>query len=381
MSGAADKMTFEERIPRESKAGAFAGEDSVLEVNDPLEYIVKKRSTIYFGRHILHYDMDDLIGWKGLTYVWGTIWTSASVWEKLITNIIIFTVVAIITFYYSGSPKSTKYLNRIIRYLNMSVAFLISLYVSKTVQRWWSVREDCLGLLWTSILNLQQILSVYLKEEDEHFKYLILRYGLLSHALIYKQAQITSHHLEDLLKMGLLTPEELVNLKPLPFKAQAVWVWQMQLLNHLIWEKEKLPKGLVKNITDQLMNGRDSIRRMFSFIESQVPYPYIHLLAFIIHIFHLILPVVAGINFSVVIKNQTEHPFSTVVAIFMVLFFTVIYQGILDISDQLENPLGDDEIDFPRMAYHLSMKECGEAFITAGKTRPFLDDELIKGMN
>jgi len=288
---------------------------------------------------------------------------------------LVITAISAICTYYTKIPSTTDHMLKIVTLLNILVALLLGIYLSKKISRWWQVREECLGTLWGSITNLCQLLAVYLGQDDEHYKYRVLRYGLLSHALVYKQAQITTHVLQDLLTMGLLTPDELLSLKQIPHKAQVVWIWQTQLLNHLIWEEEKLPKALIKNVTDQLLAGRDSIRRLFSFVETQVPFPYTHMLALTVHTFHIILSMVCGINICVALSSEPVKLAKLVLYIFLVVVFCLLYQGILDISVKLENPLGNDDIDFPRMAYHLTIKETGEAFFRAGMTKPFANME------
>ena len=53
----------------------------------------------------------------------------------------------------------------------------------------------------------------------------MLRYGLLSHALLYKQARGEDEQLDDLVAAGVLTPTEQAALQPLPSKPLVVWAW------------------------------------------------------------------------------------------------------------------------------------------------------------
>ena len=85
---------------------------------------------------------------------------------------------------------------RAISMFNALVAFLMGLFLCSIIDGWWIVRQDCIGKLWNCILNLCQVIAVHLPEKDMEIKLLILRYGLLSHALIYKYAQQTDDNLQ-----------------------------------------------------------------------------------------------------------------------------------------------------------------------------------------
>merc|ERR1711879_945989 len=72
----------------------------------------------------------------------------------------------------------------------------------------------------------------------------------------------------------------------------------------------------------------------------------------------------------------------SVLAIVILLLFGVLYQGIMELSEKLSNPLGADDIDLPEAAYHNFMHQECEAFFDASKHRFWmsegdLEDERI----
>ena len=88
---------------------------------------------------------------------------------------------------------------QMISMFNALVAFLMGLFLCSIIDGWWVVRQECIGKLWDCILNLCQVLAVHMPERtDMEIKMLVLRYGLLSHALIYKYAQQTDHNLQGI---------------------------------------------------------------------------------------------------------------------------------------------------------------------------------------
>eukprot|EP00494_Astrolonche_serrata_P028147 UN28412 len=180
----------------------------------------------------------------------GTVWNSSILWTKIIGSLIIFTGSAILTEFLKDDLKyfSTSDSLYICVFLNFSLAFLLGLYVTNKVSRWWKIREHCIGDLISATGNLTQLVSCYLEEEDDQYKHLVVRYCLLSHALVYKQSTTTSDFLEDLVNMNLLTTDEMSNLKVVPYRAQIAWLWLMQLFKHLLWDEELIPVSLTKLI-------------------------------------------------------------------------------------------------------------------------------------
>jgi len=343
--------------------------------DDPMRYVKTIGKTVFFGKQIYQYDFDDVTSMSALFYWNGTVFKSSAVWEKLISCFVIAVVSAFLCYVVIDDIKNmtTTFMFQICIYLNALTAFLLGFYLSSKIGRWWTIRDKCIGGLRGAISNLITICSVYLDDDMDDFKHLVLRYALLSHALVYIQAQKRNDDLQDLIAMELITKDEFLTLKKLPpqAKAEAVWIWISQVFRHLIWEDKQIPKLLVKNVHDQLMNGRDSVRQVFAFIDTQLPLPYTHLLSLTVHISHLCLAVVCGINAIIAVVNK--HTAEFVLQFVLLGSFCILYQGILVIGNKIENPLGFDTIDFPRLQYHIAIKESCLSFIKAGAVKPFLN--------
>jgi hypothetical protein len=58
---------------------------------------------------------------------------------------------------------------------------------------------------------------------------------------------------------------------------------------------------------------------------------------------------------------------------FILLFIPAIYQGLLSMENDLRNPFGDDEIDFPRAAYRAGTFKRHQEYAEMGKSLPFHD--------
>jgi hypothetical protein len=76
--------------------------------------------------------------------------------------------------------------------VNAALAVRAGPYVGLAVSRWWAVRKDGVGALWGAVDDLAVWSACFFNSgtlADHSARALVLRYGLLSHALLYKQAR------------------------------------------------------------------------------------------------------------------------------------------------------------------------------------------------
>jgi hypothetical protein len=62
---------------------------------------------------------------------------------------------------------------------------------------------------------------------------------------------------------------------------------------------------------------------------------------------------------------------------FILLFIPGIYQGLLSMENDLRNPFGEDEIDFPRAAYRTGMFKRHKEYNVSAKDLPFHDKDCM----
>lgn len=71
------------------------------------------------------------------------------------------------------------------------LTYILGLYVSLGLSRWWAIRTY-LSTFWGAYENLVMLVGTYIKDDSEENRKVrdtVVRYGLLSHALIYRAAQ------------------------------------------------------------------------------------------------------------------------------------------------------------------------------------------------
>lgn len=270
--------------------------------------------------------------------------------------------------------------------------FLLGPYVGTSVSRWWQIRKDCVGGLWGAIDDLSAYAAAWFSRRsapDRAARALVLRLGLCSHALLYKQARGEDGDLEDLQDLvmgGLLLEHEAVALADLPSKSQVVWAWMT-----LFWTRalegsldcSAVPHAAAVSpmIFSKCMAGRGAIGMALAFIDTQQPFPYVHLLAVITDVALLVNAVSVGLHTGRQLASTSHcagQPSPCAAALFVesrlnvcvlvllaavrVAAFTLIYNGLLAIGISLDNPIGDDPADLPGLAYQVFMRNECEGF-------------------
>ena len=195
--------------------------------------------------------------------------------------------------------------------------------------------------------------------------------GLLSHALLYKEARNEADQLEDVVAAGLLLEHEAQALQPLASKPAVVWAWQTHFWTRALHgELGTTPIAhapqLAPLVMSKCMQGRGAIGTTLTYIDSQQPFPYVHLLALLTDMALCVNSATVGLQTGRQIYDpstlRAELPLLAICAFVRVASFVLIYNGLLAISVHLENPLGDDPADLPALAYQVWMKRECESF-------------------
>jgi len=257
--------------------------------------------------------------------------------------------------------------------------FLLGPFVGTVGHRWWSIRKDCVGGLWGVVDDLSTFAAGWFASKslpDRTARALVLRLGLLSHALLFKQARGEDDDLDDVIQAGLLLPHEAAALAPLTSKAQVVWAWQLRLWTRLLsgdFGASPIPHAthVAPLVMERCVQGRAAIGTAMAFIDTQQPFPYVHLLSMITDVSLMVNSIYVGIHTGRELQDDKmrwsgSHLFNVglliAFAALRVASFALIYVGLLAIGAALDNPMGGDPADLPELAYQVYMKNECEAF-------------------
>lgn len=245
------------------------------------------------------------------------------------------------------------------------VAFLLGMFVTTTFTRWWSCREK-LGVIMNSTSLMAMAVNNYLPT-DHHSQEIgkkLLRWMHLAHCLVYKQAN-EDYTFADLVEAEVATDEEVERLRSiigvnLP---GVVYGWCMHAVKTLIMDHKLSPVTIVNSSVAYIQNSFTAAQELIAFINTQIPYAYLHLLTLTTKV-HLAFIVFYG---GGIISGGLEAEEWTRVLFGYVIIITnnFIYEGLLHIHAMLSNPLGDDDGDFPTHLYVSNTISLCSAFETA----------------
>merc|ERR1719451_66484 len=102
----------------------------------------------------------------------------------------------------------TQSLEALAEYMNGFCPFVLGLYVSLALTRWWALRVQALGSVFDAVANTALIVSCALPNpEHSAVRDLVVKWGMASIFLLVKAARGDSRD-EDLAQKGLLSSQE-----------------------------------------------------------------------------------------------------------------------------------------------------------------------------
>jgi len=233
------------------------------------------------------------------------------------------------------------------------VSFLLGLFQSTTFARWWSTREK-LGNVMNHICYTSIALTRCVPGDPgivnsaANLREKVIRWLNLTHAMIYKHAN-QEVDLADLTGSNHLTNEEAEILMSAPNLPGATFDWAMGGLRELSIKNAITPPTVYPHMLASMSTIFMSLNEIAAFLETQLPYSYLHLLTLITKI-HLAF--VVFYSSGIIAGGYATESWARILFGFaLIIFNNIIYEGLLAIHDMLVNPLGNDEGDFPSGLY------------------------------
>lgn len=238
------------------------------------------------------------------------------------------------------------------RYMNMFIPFILGLYVALTLERWWTLRYEGLNKVLDAAQNIA-LVSVSQMPDRSFTPYhdQITRYALASVSLIVKTCRGDGN--VDRLGPdgdGLLTDEELEICREVPVRPRPalLWGWILALANK-VYEEQAIAPGKQRDVVFQCVQARTGIAVIWTYLGTQLPFTYVHLVTFLVNVNNLIAAVRSGVNFVHAMDAPDWWQAGTEVTSLGLV--TLLYQGLLSVSYVVQDPFGEDLLDFPVMAF------------------------------
>lgn len=298
---------------------------------------------------LFHYDLRKLIQVGGIfsSFQKGTVFMMDAICMKNVVQQLVMVSLAILVGALTGVGEDESSWQDLAAQINQLVPFVLGMYVSLSLARWWSLRERGLGGIFQALSDVCMLMSDSCTlDEYRPLHDQLAKFGLASVELVIKAAR-GIHKIDDLEEKKFLTEEELAILETLTLKQRsvAVWAWIAQTCRMGF---EGLPPPNFNLIQQRCIMATQSIQLIDMFLCTQLPFAYVHLLTWLVHVQNLVVALNAGLVISQSYDTDLQK---CIMEVLLALVVCLIYQGLLSISYVIEDPFGDDLMDFPVMAY------------------------------
>jgi hypothetical protein len=253
--------------------------------------------------------------------------------------------------------------------------FLMALYTSMSVSRWWTIRTQGIGAIKAATVDLEWTICQCVTQ-DETVLSAIRRYGRASLKLVFlwrraeESGPLSDSDKEQLQSPDLLTKDEVDQLKGLKHCLhETIWAWQISIVTML--KQEKLIKS--DSVYQLLMNhcemGRTAAQCIHTHLAVRIPMQYVHLLGFVVKLHNLILAVIMGTLFGVTIKQREYIICCQLFGRTLILPF--LFNAILLMNAELGDPFdGTGVDDFPDQNLIGGLEKDCNGFVKASQNMP-----------
>jgi len=274
----------------------------------------------------------------------------------------------------AGMEELEKFTN----YWNVFIPFILGLYISLNITRWWTLRTEGLGSVLDAAQNVVMLMcGIFPGAEwgDVHDQ--VLKYGLASISLIVNACRGN----EEITSLGpqgdnLFTPEEIEVVDSVPYRARPVlmWTWILMLLSK-VCDENNINAGKFRDVASECKKARNGISVIWSYLRTQLPFAYVHLVTFMVNLNNFFVSVKCGILFALAMKNE-QHS-QALNQFFFVCIVPPLYQALLTISYVIHDPFGEDLLDFPIMAFQEYVNESAVCMSSMGFRCPALSNPQL----
>lgn len=335
---------------------------------------------------ILWYDVREINGWKSLYLLTGTAFEDVRTWQTCSGYYFITVALSIYVYfrhknnyhllYNMASDEHIIELQSTLNYVSFLSTFMLGLFTSISISRWWTIRHDSLGGLMDVISEITMRIAMAMPTpEDRPIKDRILRLCLLSHRLIYDKARgtetvdaFTRHHVDT----GMMTQEELEELKDVDSKPQVVWIWICKLL-HKLNEKGRFKPAAQSTFMGTLENlcvkALLLVGDVFTYIENQPPYPYVHMMVAVTIVTNILLSIKCGFVIGASMY-PTFDGIEIALQVVQIFLYPLVLHAFLHTCFRVGNPFLTSKVDFPGYAYHCALRDQSDAFLEGAEHVP-----------
>jgi len=242
--------------------------------------------------------------------------------------------------------QNPEVLTSLSSYLNSFCPFILGLYLSAALNRWWTLRVEALGHHLDAICNIYMLVSVHCASPK--FVWSRERIQGLSLASVVFAARMTrgEDKVWDLVEQSMLTDVEAEALARVGIGERPMVCFA--LLYEVVWllcVKAGLPATNRAIFQKEAIRARDAVQKIHTYLGTQLPCSYVHTILVLVSWNNFFLGISGGVRIAVAWAQNQQT--TAIVAVVYVVVCPLIYSSLLCVSCFLEDPFGDELLDFP----------------------------------
>jgi len=266
-------------------------------------------------------------------------------------------------------------LHQLATQVNSFVPFALALFVGLTLSRWWSLRTHALAKVFDSLANTCMLVASELSDNKWcELREGIMKYGMASVELLVQAAR-EAGNLQHLVNLDLLTDVEaefMAEYKLLWQRPMVIWAWIMHIITNAM-DHDKTPVPSRQAVIGQCLHARDGMATINMHLDTQLPFAYVHLITLLVNLQNLLMAITAGLTLAAAIPGG--EIFIIIQQVLSTSLICFCYQALLTISYTIEDPFGDDVLDFPIRAYKAYVASIVDAMMGAGRGCPAVSSD------
>jgi hypothetical protein len=341
------------------KGASSITEATKLLADDPFAFMVHDEVCI------TEYEPENLTKWEALTQWEGSIFTQKALWIVIILQVLTAFACAGAIYYFTHDPTGIKAdsLTAVVKVMTVSIAFLLGMFMSACLSRWWDTVKSIESLFGSIKKLVMTAINLQLPEE---FCNNLARTCVLSVLMMETEMTIAKtpgsqeenwkKRFDELEKSGQIAPAERMTLESVSPMERSFFSWSL-VSNHLCEIRDQLVTGGIPDTVayDRLCElvgvGTSSVSALKTIMTFQIPFVYVHMLAFMVHAVNLLNALGAGVAIGLTFAAHKQSGKIDYGAIGNALMFLIlqsfIYQAFLTIGAALSFPVTGNAYKIP----------------------------------
>jgi len=347
---------------------------------------------------VIAYDPEQLTNWRAIIALNGTIFMQPAVIMIIVSQFFCALGVAGLLYFFTKHPESynSDAMKDIVKTVAVSIAFLLGLFLSSCINRWWDTITSLEMLFGTikrltmTAINLELpsasratlarrcVLSTHLLQVEQTENHALLAGKQTKEDLVEHWAAIFEHWEQS----GMCTKYERALLQKVPQQQRSFFAWSL-VSKELLVQRPNLVSAdgttdvmAYDRLCDLVQSGVASVSAVRTAAAFQMPYIYVHLLAFMIHFVNVLTAVGTGVRIGLILAkakhgNGVIDMNELINALVFLIVQAFIYQAFLTIGAALSFPITGS-------AYRVPLKSMCVALDGQLKLMNYLADNFDK---